>query len=288
MKVYYECGSCFLRQAKEALDLATDDDNLKIKVMKDIFKFLANNYSKNASSNKIGTDIHNLIKEKTNCRDPYINEKIIGNKIALKFLPIVSKVLENDDSLENYVKVAIIGNILDFGAFDLDTNIEKLIKDALDKNLTINNVNELEEDLKKHKKLLYLADNTGEIVFDKLLLKKIKEYDLEITIAVKEDPILNDACMKDALDIGLDVFGKIVSIGASTVGIVYSEISKEFMEIFNNHDFIISKGLGNYEGLTEVDLKNKDVYFLLCSKCTAVSKNIGVNLEDMIALKNRN
>ena len=79
-----------------------------------------------------------------------------------------------------------------------------------------------------------------------------------------------------------------LEIGAGTVGYVDSEISEEFREIFSSHDFIISKGMGNYEGLTEIDLSSKEVFFLLCSKCTTISKDIGVNLHDMLLLKNRN
>ncbi|MBR3141344.1 MAG: DUF89 family protein, partial [Methanobrevibacter sp.] len=235
MKISYECGACFLRQAKEAMDLSTDDEMLKLELTADIFEFLSNNFTKDTNSNKTGSILHNMIKQKTGCQDPYFREKIEGNEIALKYLPDVKKILKQDDSLENYVKIAIIGNILDFGAFTLDDDIESVIKSSLKKELTVKDIDEFENSLKNHDKVLYLVDNTGEIVFDKLLLSKIKEYDLDITIAVKSEPILNDACMKEALDAGLDEFGEIVEIGAGTVGYVDSEISEEFREIFENH-----------------------------------------------------
>jgi uncharacterized protein with ATP-grasp and redox domains len=285
LKISYECGPCFLRQAREAMDLSTDDETLKMELMEDIFKFLSNNFKLDTNSNSTGSAMHKMIIEKTGCRDPYHKEKIEGNEIALKYLPEVKKILENDDSLENYVKIAIIGNILDFGAFTLDDDIEGVIKNSLKKDLTIKDIEEFEDSLKSNDKVLYLVDNTGEIVFDKLLLSKIKEYDLDITIAVKSVPILNDACMKEALDAGLDEFGEIVEIGCGTVGYVDSEISDEFREIFNDHKFIISKGMGNYEGLTEIDLSSKDIYFLLCAKCNTISKHIGVNLHDMLLFK---
>ena len=288
MKINYECGACFLRQAKEAMDLSTDDEDLKIELMNDIFNFLSSNFDKTTNSNKTGSTIHNMIKEKTGCEDPYFREKIEGNQIALKYLPVVKEVLKENNSLENYVKIAIIGNILDFGAFTLDTDIGSLIGDALEQDLAIKDIDDFENALKKYDEVLYLVDNTGEIVFDKLLLSKISEYDLDITIAVKSKPILNDACRQDAIDVGLDEFGKIVDIGAGTVGYVDSEISDDFREIFNSHKFIISKGMGNYEGLTEIDLSSKDIFFLLCSKCTTISKDIGVNLQDMLLLKNKN
>lgn len=285
MKISYECGPCFLRQAREAMDLSTDDEMVKMELMEEIFIFLSNNFKLNTNSNSTGSAMHKMIKQKTGCVDPYHKEKIEGNQIALKYLPEVKKILDEDGSLENYVKIAIIGNILDFGAFTLDDDIESVIKDSLKKDLTIKDIDEFENSLKTHDKVLYLVDNTGEIVFDKLLLSKIAGYGLDITIAVKSEPILNDACMDEALDAGLDEFGKIVEIGCGTVGYVDSEISDEFREIFNAHKFIISKGMGNYEGLTEIDLSDKDIYFLLCAKCNTISKDIGVNLHDMLLLK---
>lgn len=217
--------------------------------------------------------------------DPYYKEKVEGNEIALKYLPEVKKILDADDSLENYVKIAIIGNILDFGAFTLDDDIEGVIKSSLKKDLAVKDIEEFENSLKTHDKVLYLVDNTGEIVFDKLLLAKLKEYDLDITIAVKSEPILNDATMVEALDVGLDEFGKLVEIGAGTVGYVDSEISDEFRQIFDDHEFVISKGMGNYEGLTEIDLSKKDIYFLLCVKCNTIARHIGANLHDMLLLR---
>ena len=273
MKISYECGPCFLRQAREAMDLSTDDEELKMELMEDIFKFLSDNFKLDTNSNSTGSKMHKMIKEKTGCNDPYYKEKIEGNEIALKYLGDVREILDEDDSLENYVKIAIIGNILDFGAFTLDDDIESVIKDSLKKELVIKDIDEFESSLKSHDKVLYLVDNTGEIVFDKLLLAKIKEYDLDITIAVKSEPILNDACMKEALDAGLDEFGEIVEIGCGTVGYVDSEISQEFRQIFDDHEFIISKGMGNYEGLTEIDLSSKDIFFLLCAKCNTISRD---------------
>ena len=267
------------------MDLSTDDEILKMEIMEDIFKYVSNNFKITTNSNSTGSTIHKMIKDKTGCIDPYRREKIEANEIAMKYLPEVKKILEDDDSLENYVKIAIIGNILDFGAFTLDDDIESVIRDSLQKDLTIKDIDEFENALKKYDRVLYMVDNTGEIVFDKLLLSKIREYDLNVTIAVKSYPILNDVCMPEALEVGLDEFGELVEIGCGTVGYVDSEISDEFRQIFKSHDFVISKGMGNYEGLTEIDLSDKDVFFLLCSKCNTISKDIGVNLHDMLLFK---
>ena len=108
-----------------------------MEIMEEIFKYLSHRFKEGTNSNKTGSMMHQLIKEKTGCRDPYYNEKIEGNEIALKYLPDVKEILKKDDSLENHVKIAIIGNILDFGAFTLDDDIESVIKSSLKKDLVI-------------------------------------------------------------------------------------------------------------------------------------------------------
>ncbi|MDR2829594.1 MAG: ARMT1-like domain-containing protein [Methanobrevibacter sp.] len=286
MKVYYECGSCFLRQAHEAMDLATEDNELKIDLMKSIFDYISETYAKGVSTNRIGTDIHRIIKEKTSCNDPYHKEKIVGNKIANNLIAKVKEIIEGNGTLENYAKIAIIGNLIDSGALGLEVNFEELMLTKFSKELSVNHFEELEKALRKNSKLLYLADNAGEIVFDKLLVEKLADdYDLDITFAVKDKPILNDACIEDAIAIGLDRITNLITIGTDSVGIVYEDLSKDFIDIFHSHDLIISKGLGNYEGLTELSINDKDVFCLLCAKCTAIAKDIGVENKSMVLLK---
>ena len=283
MKVYYECASCFLRQAREALDLATSDESLKMDVTTDITKVLCSKFHDNAVNNIIGTEIHRLIKNRTNNNDPYQNEREICNDIAMKYLPVITEAVKTEDNLESYIKASIIGNLLDFGALGVDVNTEALINKTMHNGLAVNHVDKLESALKNAKNVLYLADNVGEIIFDKILIKKLKDYDVNITVALKEKPILNDACVEDALKIGLGEFADLKSIGTDSIGIIYPETSEEFKEIFNNADMIIAKGLGNYEGLTELE-SDKPIFCLLNAKCNPVAKNIGVNMGDNVIL----
>ena len=132
------------------MDLSTDDEVLKMEIMEDIFKFLSKNFELDTNSNSTGSAMHKMIKQKTGCRDPYRKEKIEGNEIALKYLPDVKKIIEEDDSLENYVKIAIIGNILDFGAFTLDDDIESVIKTALEKDLAVKDIEEFEKSVRSY------------------------------------------------------------------------------------------------------------------------------------------
>jgi uncharacterized protein with ATP-grasp and redox domains len=285
MKVYYECAPCFFRQAKEALDLATDDESVKMEVMEELVSIIFNDFNREAVSNEIGTKIHRTIKDKTGNEDPYLLEKRKGNEIAFKFLPKIKEIIKANDELETYIKAAIVGNIIDFGALGVDFDIENGIIETMEKEIALNQVSELENELKSSKNVLYLADNNGEIVFDKLLIEKIKEYNVEVTVALKEKPIINDACVEDAVQIGLNEVAELVSTGTDSIGIIYGDISEEFKEIFKNADMVIAKGLGNYEGLTAMKLGDKPVFSLLNAKCTPTAKDIGVNLGDNVVLK---
>jgi len=285
MKVHYECAACFLRQTREALDLATDDESLKMEVTEKVVKLVSETFRRGAVSNFIGTEVHRTIKNETGNNDPYHKEREISNDIAADFLPQVEKILGENNKLKNYVKVAIAGNVIDFGAFGLEMDMESLIVKTMKKDPTIDNTEELENELKISKTVLYLADNIGEIVFDKILIEKINGYDVDVTVALKEKPILNDACIEDALKIGLDKVAKLTSTGTDSIGIIEDDVSPDFMDLFNESDMVIAKGLGNYEGLGEMNLKDKPVYCLLNAKCNPVARDIGVNLGDNIVLK---
>ncbi len=286
MKAYYQCAPCFLRQAREALDLATADEVLKMEVMEELVKkIICRDFNSQAVSNEIGTKIHRTIKDKTGNEDPYIREKRKGNEIAFKYLPQIREIIQLNPQLETYAKAAIVGNLIDFGALGVDYDIEQGIIANMNLNIALNHVDKLEKELVYANKVFYLADNNGEIVFDKLFIEKINEYDVEVTVALKEKPILNDACIEDAQQIGLDKVAKLISTGTDSIGVIYHEMSEEFKQIFKNADVVISKGLGNYEGLTAMELGSKSVFCLLNAKCEPIAKDIGVNLGDNVILK---
>ena len=284
MKVHYECAACFLRQTREALDLATNNDSLKMEVTEKVVKIVAENFHIGAVSNVIGTKVHRTIKQETGNKDPYSKEREISNDIAMDFLPKVEKILGEEKDLKSCIKVAIAGNVIDFGALGLDTDMESLIIKTMGKNPTLDHSKELENELNKCKTVLYLADNIGEIVFDKILIEKLVEYDVEVTVALKEKPILNDACIEDALKIGLNDLAKLTTTGTDSIGVIEQDVSAEFMKLFHESDMVIAKGLGNYEGLGEMDLKMKPVFCLLNAKCRPVARDIGVDLGDNIVL----
>ena len=246
---------------------------------------MADNFNKDSQPNKIATEVNQYIKKRTKCKDAYFKEKEISNEIALSLIPNINEIIETNNSLKTYVKLAIVGNILDFGAYGIDTDFKGLIIENLDKNLSIDDIEEFENALKCHDEALYLVDNAGEIVFDRLLIEKINEYDVDVTVAVKSEPIVNDACIKEAIDAGLDELAEITTLGCDSGGIVKEMFSDEFKELFNKSKFIISKGMANYEGLTEMNLNDKDVFCLLCSKCKPISKNLDVDVGSFVLKK---
>ena len=274
-----------MRQVKEVIDLSCSDEPLKFELMQNCMIHMADNFNKDSQPNKIATEVNQYVKQKTKCEDAYFKQKEISNEIALSMLPDVNEILKTDNSLETYVKLAIVGNILDFGAYNINTDFEELIRENLNKSLSINDIEEFEGCLKSNNKALYLVDNSGEIVFDRLLIEKIREYGVKVIVGVKSSPIVNDACEKEAIDAGLDELAEIVTLGCDSGGIVEEMFSDEFRKVFDESSLIISKGMANYEGLTEMDLTGKDVFSLLCSKCNPISKNLGTEIGSLVLKK---
>ena len=246
---------------------------------------MAKNFNKDSQPNKIATEINQHIKRQTQCHDAYFKQKETSSEIALSLLLKVNEILKTNDSLETYVKLSIVGNILDFGVYDINTDFKALIEDNMTNDLTINDIESFEKSLKSHGEVLYLVDNAGEIVFDRLLIEKIRDYDVNVTVAVKSGPVVNDACMKEAIDAGLDEIAQIITVGSDSGGIVSEQFSDEFKKVFDESEFIISKGMANYEGITEMDLTGKDVFSLLCTKCRPISKDLSVDIRSFVLKK---
>ena len=265
--------------------MSCSDEALKFELMQDCMIHMADNFNRNSQPNKIATEVNQHVKQKTGCEDAYLEQKQISNDIALSTIPKVNEILETDNNLETYVKLAIVGNILDFGAYGINTDFKGLIEDNLNKGLSINDIEELEESLKRNDEVLYLVDNSGEIVFDRLLIEKIMEYGIDVTVAVKSGPIVNDACEREAIEAGLDELAEITTLGCDSGGIVEEMFSDEFRKFFDESKLIISKGMANYEGLTEMDIAGKDVFALLCTKCNPISKNLGTEIGSLVLKK---
>ena len=191
----------------------------------------------------------------------------------------------SDDRLRMAVEIAIAGNVIDYGAknsLNIDEEIQKLFREdfgGLD--ATVFEYEKFSQDLKAAKQILYLADNAGEVVFDRVLIEEFPPGK-EVLYAVRETPIINDALKQDAYDCGIGAVARIISSGAGSPGTILKFCSREFIKIFNNAPLIISKGQGNYEALSGT---HENIYFLLRAKCPIIARHAGVKVCEMILKK---
>lgn len=176
------------------------------------------------------------------------------------------------------MRLALSGNIIDFGPGHV-IDVEKTIEKIFNVDLAIDDSKKLFEEIKKAKSILYLADNTGEVVFDKLFLEVINHDN--VTFAVRHSPILNDATIEDVKTLGIDkIVKEVITNGDNSPGTLLTHVSDEFLEKFNSVDLIISKGQGNYEGLHEV--KDKNLFLLFMAKCHIIADDAGVKKGDCV------
>ncbi|WP_459201111.1 damage-control phosphatase ARMT1 family protein [Methanococcus sp. CF] len=292
MKIKPECALCITRQVVDVAKEITDDKSEQFKIISWGIEKISEAYGESSVPSFMGTEIHRYIKEMTKNNDPYKNLKNVANEFALKYLKDVEKLLESNDELErlqNKVKLSIAGNVIDFGPYSTGVDVEKMVKDTLDGKLDIDFSNELLNDLKNSKKIFYTCDNAGEIVFDLPLIKELKNY-VEVVVSVKGSPILNDATLEDVKTAGIDKITRVITSGTDAIGIRFEESSKEFIDEFNSCDFVIAKGMGNYESLTEYEEKHGKsekipVYYILKAKCEPVAEHIGVHEGDNVLLR---
>lgn len=269
MKTYPECLSCLLKQTVQTVKLAGVNKKLQQKTIKEIEKNFLPYVNLNVTPPAISRNMHRKIKDIIKINDPYKKIKQKYNKIALSLYDALKeKIKRSKDRLLTAIKIAVAGNVIDFGA-QLSFDIHKDLEDILNRDFAIFHYKKFKQKLKKEKEILYLADNAGETVFDRILIEEIiKRYNSKIIYAVKEKPILNDALFKDAVFAGIQNYAEIFSCGADSPGIVLKYCNKNFLKLFNNAKLIISKGQGNFESLDKV---KKPIFFLFKIKCDVVA-----------------
>lgn len=289
MKVNAECALClFYRGYMETLE-ATKDPNLRLKTFMELFNMLAKNFHPNAVPAIIGTMRERIIKRVTGNLNPYAEKKQVSNIEAMKLLPLAEKILSSVlDAKLRFRKaclIAIVGNIMEFDipghAFNFK-DVEGLIYGA-EKDLAIDDISEAFEIARKSETIIYLADNAGEIVFDTLLVKELKNLGGKVIVAVKEEPAHNDATLEDAVFAGMDKLAdSVITTGTDAMGLILSECSGSFIKVYENADFIVAKGMGNAETITEMNLKAPHL-LLLRTKCTNVANYFKVARNKNIA-----
>jgi uncharacterized protein with ATP-grasp and redox domains len=281
MKVYLDCLPCMLRQVLEASRMSTENEKLQCSIIDEAIGVL-NQYKSYSNSPEIGRDLHRIVKKQTGVLDPYSQIKQRDLQTALSLYPHIKQFTQNEQNrLFWALKAAAVGNVLD-SAIHAGCDIEKSVESELKKPFAVCDIEYLESQLETAKSILIIGDNTGETVFDCLLLDQLSGY--KLTYAVRSAPILNDATAEEAQASGIGRYARIISTGCDVPGVLLGECSQAFLDIFYGADIVITKGQGNYETLSDCD---RDIYFLLKAKCPVLSVLLGVDLNDYVFKYNR-
>jgi uncharacterized protein with ATP-grasp and redox domains len=287
MRTYLDCIPCFYRQALDAARIAGADELIQKKIIDELSQLIPN-FTLETAPPEMGRAIYSLVGKISGVKDPFKEIKENSNKFALKLYPKLKQEINiSEDRLLATVKLSIIGNIIDYGANN-SLNVVEEIDHLFQGNFTINNenssttfkYNQFKESLNKIDTIIYLADNAGEVVFDRLLIEElVEELGKQVIYVVRGKPIINDALIEDAIFCGINKVAKITSSGSDAPGTIMKYCSSEFIELYQNAELIISKGQGNYEALSEED---KLIFFLFKAKCSVIAENAGCNVGDMV------
>ena len=278
-----DCSLCLLRQSLEAARFATPDQEIHEKAIREAMNCVLE-MGFQTPPPVIGQQIHRIIRSLTNSPDPYLAVKQAFNELMLSRIDHFRELIAaSSDPFDTAVRLAIAGNSIDFA---IRANLEaKDIDVAIDQALTqpINgDVKELRQTIEKANKILYIADNAGEIVCDRLLIEQLLPKD--IVACVRGMPVINDAMIDDAKQVGLTEVVPVITNGNDGMGTVLEQCSQEFMAVFNEADLIISKGLGNYETLICYDDSQlpQTVAFLFKAKCSFIARFSGTQMGDCV------
>ncbi len=279
LKALSECFPCVLAQVQRSLDEWKGSEEEKFEVMRTASKSLerAQYGMKPTELSKIVNDVAKRITKRD---DLYRNRKKRLNESAMAIVKDMVSFAENSSETLKILAIAtILGNHLDLGVKEVELD-SKFIELVGSTQLSIDDFQILKSKLERAKSVLYILDNTGEVVFDKAFVEEIeKRYPLEIKVAVRSAPIINDVTREDAIEVGFKE-KDIIDSGTTMAGMSLELATDEFMNMWKKADIIISKGQGNFEGLDEVH--DERLFFLLEAKCPVISKMLGVKVGSAI------
>lgn len=285
MKTHLDCFPCFLRQALIAVRLGTKDESLQAEVLKGVMdEIKATDMSQPPAYST--TFLHRKIRQLLG-KDPFKEIKSEYNQIALGLYPELKKKVESSrDPLWTASRLAIAGNVIDFGIFT-SVDIIGTVEKALHSPISVDEYESFNDAVEENPEILYLLDNAGEILFDRILIEVLTGMGKKVKAVVKGEAVLNDSTIEDAEEVGLTNVCEIIDNGSDCIGTILEFSSPEFNREFKNAGLIISKGQGNFETVCTPDIMsgNQDVFFLFQSKCDVVSKELGLSKGSMLLMK---
>jgi hypothetical protein len=282
MKTSLDCIPCFFRQTLEAVRFVSSDHAVHERIVREVLRRVYE-MDLNMPPPVLGQGIHRLIREISGVEDPYRAAKDRWNQMALSLLPELRARLETAaNPLEMAVRLAVAGNVIDMGVnSDLtEADLSRSINQALEEPL-FGDVERFQVVCADARNILYLADNAGEIVFDRLLIEHLSTD--KITVAVRGYPVINDATMDDARTVGLHEIVEVIDNGSDAPATVLEDCKPEFRRRFEDAGLIIAKGQGNYETLSD---ERRDIAFLFKVKCPVIANHIGLPVGTHVLMMN--
>ena len=285
MKVGARCGYCLIHRGYNIIKRSTDDPEKQIQAMTELLQMMGENFSADIVPSYIGAERDRIIKRVTGCPDAYAEMKKDANLMALEILPRLRKMLDEvseDERFRMALLISCLGNVIEYDVPGHSSDIDEALM-LLDDGFCVDDTDELKGLLGEGVHVLFLTDNAGEIVFDRLAVQELHRLGCIVTVAVKGGPSLNDALMEDAVASGMTAEADdVITTGADCIGVQLDLSSEEFREVFYGADVIIAKGMANWETLTEVPAPSPLLY-LLRSKCEPVADAVGVPLHSSVA-----
>ena len=284
MKTSLDCIPCFTRQALDAARMVSDSPAVHEEIVRRVMSMAARmDFSQPPPV--VGQKIHRIIRVLTGVDDPYRQVKDRFNRFALELYPAMKRRIAcSADRFETAVRLAIAGNVIDLGLKSevSEAEVERAIEEALAAPLPTESIVGLRESIAQADDILYIADNAGEIVFDRLLIEELLPK--RVTVAVRGHAVLNDATRADAEAAGLLDMVEVIDTDSDAPGTVLTDCSDEFLERFARADLVLAKGQGNYETLSDADA---EVFFLLKAKCEVIAEDIGCEPGSVVVRRNR-
>lgn len=276
MKASLECYTCLEKLARQAAMLATSDDVLRDRAIKDGLKILEQAFSLDKVTIVVATGIHNVVKVVSGNPDPYRQMKEMEIAVAKE---ITNQLHLDEDNFYSCVKFAVLGNSVDF--FKPLNEVKKAMRQEV--RFAIDDSERFERKLRNARSILYLADNAGEVFFDLPLVRWLGQR-VSVTYVVKAAPVQDDITLDDIRRLGLESeLGRIITTGTATPGVDLSQASAEFKDEFAAADLVLAKGMGYWESLSELPAEDR-IFYCLKAKCRPVAESLGVPVGSYVAI----
>ena len=270
MKTQFECIPCIVNSYLRLVDTNVIPESRQEVILRQLLQYLSR-VDYDQSPPMLGRTLHRMIRDFLQDPDPYSQLKQNYNHMILDLYPSFKEMVESsEDSFDTAMRLAIAGNVIDFGA-KYQFDVMETINNVMEGELAIDDSSSLRDALEQAQTLLYIGDNCGEIVLDKLFLETLEVP--QKYFVVRESPVINDITWEDAKMTRMDEVATIITTGDDSPGAVWEFASKEFKDHYNKADVVISKGQGNLEGL--IDVPHDHLYFLLVTKCDLIAERIG-------------